>query len=242
MALRIIHVVETLAKSAGGLPVAVTELADATAGQAETWIVAPPPGSDEVPLPESIQRFPDLGALKAALAAAPPKDTILHQHGLWSPLPVRSGRLAEALGMPLLISPHGMLEPWALAHHGWRKRLAWLAYQRANLNAAAALHATADSEAAQFQALGLRPPVAVLPLGVRPIPEMPLDPPSVAAPKMQRQALFLSRLHPKKGLDRLLQAWAQVRPEGWELIVAGPDETGHRAEMERLADHLAVAD
>ena len=56
-----------------------------------------------------------------------------------------------------------------------------------------------------------------------------------------RRALFLSRVHPKKGLPLLLDAWAEVRPAGWELVVAGPDEGGHRAEMEAQAARLGIA-
>jgi glycosyltransferase involved in cell wall biosynthesis len=51
-----------------------------------------------------------------------------------------------------------------------------------------------------------------------------------------RRALFLSRLHPKKGLALLVEAWARVRPEGWELVIAGPDERGHRALIQDRID------
>ena len=43
--------------------------------------------------------------------------------------------------------------------------------------------------------------------------------------------LFLSRLHPKKGLLDLVEAWSRLRPEHWRLVIAGPDEGGHRAEV-----------
>jgi glycosyltransferase involved in cell wall biosynthesis len=49
-----------------------------------------------------------------------------------------------------------------------------------------------------------------------------------------RRLLFLSRIHPVKGLVPLIEAWDQIRPAGWEVIVAGPDEEGHRSELERL--------
>jgi glycosyltransferase involved in cell wall biosynthesis len=48
-------------------------------------------------------------------------------------------------------------------------------------------------------------------------------------------ALFLGRIHPKKGLPMLIEAWARVRPDGWQLQIAGPDEAGHRAEVQNAA-------
>ncbi len=56
----------------------------------------------------------------------------------------------------------------------------------------------------------------------------------------QRTALFLGRLHPKKGLPLLLQAWAKVRPTNWILNIAGPDEGGHRRGLERLVALLGL--
>jgi glycosyltransferase involved in cell wall biosynthesis len=47
----------------------------------------------------------------------------------------------------------------------------------------------------------------------------------------RRQALFLSRLHPKKGIRNLLRAWSNLRPEGWKLLIVGPDEANHREEI-----------
>ena len=50
----------------------------------------------------------------------------------------------------------------------------------------------------------------------------------------QRKLLFLSRIHPKKGLIELVKAWERLRPNNWKVIVAGPDERGHKKEVEDL--------
>jgi glycosyltransferase involved in cell wall biosynthesis len=55
-----------------------------------------------------------------------------------------------------------------------------------------------------------------------------------------RTALFLSRFHPKKGLPLLAEAWQRVKPRGWRLLAVGPDEDGHRGEIERLAEKLGL--
>ncbi|GAB5522003.1 MAG: hypothetical protein RhofKO_42540 [Rhodothermales bacterium] len=122
-----------------------------------------------------------------------------------------------------------MLTPWALAHKRWKKRIAWSLYQRADLTRAAVLHATSEAEAADIRRVGLSTPIAVVSNGVD-VPEHLPD----RKRGFVRRALFLSRLYPVKGLPLLVEAWARVRPTGWELVVAGPDEGGHRAHVEAL--------
>jgi glycosyltransferase involved in cell wall biosynthesis len=163
--------------------------------------------------------------------------TVLHDNGIWMPGNHTAAAVARKTGVPLIISPRGMLEPWALSHRAWKKRLAWLLYQRRDLLTASVLHATAEQEVASLRRLGLRQPIAMIPNGVE-FPA-PADVASAmasrlrpaAAPQRERTALFLSRIHPKKGLINLIDAWACVRPEGWRLVIAGPDEGGHQAEV-----------
>jgi glycosyltransferase involved in cell wall biosynthesis len=138
---------------------------------------------------------------------------------------------ARALGLPVVISPRGMLEPWALAYHAWKKRLAWWLYQRRDLRGVTAFHATAEMEAESIRRLGFRQPIIVLPNGVA-MPAPTEHRRSVAEPAT-REALFLSRIHPKKGIDLLIEAWARLRPAGWRLTIAGNDEAGHAAVVER---------
>jgi glycosyltransferase involved in cell wall biosynthesis len=131
-----------------------------------------------------------------------------------------------------------MLEPWALNHHGWKKKAAWHLYQKRILRQASLLHATSEMEADNLRALGLDAPIAVIPNGV-PLPRTwKASASGDGAADAPRRALFLSRVHPKKGLMPLVDAWADVRPDGWELVIAGPSEGGHRAEVEeRVGEH-----
>ena len=100
------------------------------------------------------------------------------------------------------------------------------------------LHATSEAEVESIRRLGIRTPVALVPNGV--------DVPEVLPTRNRgetRRALFLSRLHPKKGLPLLVEAWARVRPAGWELVLAGPDDgSGHRAHVEALVGAAGLAD
>jgi glycosyltransferase involved in cell wall biosynthesis len=183
------------------------------------------------------------GAAREALDAfgAP---SVIHDNGLWRPHNHALARLAAARGVARVVSTRGMLEPWAVAHKPLRKRAAWALYQRRDLRAARCLHATSEAEAATLARLRLGADIRVVPNGVD-VPARPARAPH-GAPGI-RTALFLGRLYPVKGLPMLIEAWARVRPGGWRLRIAGPDEAGHRAALERLiraaglADHVSFA-
>ena len=157
----------------------------------------------------------------------------VHIHGIWSPSLAKRFLRRRRRGIPCVVSPHGMLEPWALAYKPIRKMLAWHIYQRHILNWTAALHATSAKEAENLRRLGLKATIEVIPWGIE-IPE-PRDYASdPKASSSQRTALFVGRLHPGKGLPMLVEAWAKIRPSGWKMKIVGPDETGHQAEVESL--------
>ena len=155
---------------------------------------------------------------------------LLHDNGIWLPTNHAAAHYARQMGLPFVVSPRGMLEPWALRFRAWKKRLAWLLYQERDLRNAVVLHATSDMEGRQFRSIGLRQPIAVIPNGVD-LPPLSKSKNS-ADTSADRTALFLSRIHPKKGLLDLVAAWAALRPSGWRLVIAGPDEGGHRQDIE----------
>lgn len=156
-------------------------------------------------------------------------DVVLHDNGIWLPSNHSVVRVARALGRPLVVSPRGMLFPWTRRHKALKKTLAWRLYQRRDLRSASVLHATSPEEFEALRALGLRQPVAVVPNAF----ELPPAISVVRSPGSPRVVLFLSLLTPKKGLDTLLQVWLQLRPQGWKLIIAGPDEGGYGARLRR---------
>ncbi len=248
--MNLVHSVETLSRLAGGLPIAVTELAQALSDSDAD-------SSVRIVSPASTRQYEVLIADKVSVTSIDPgplvgmrtrrdlaklhrreKIDVVHQHGIWALLPVMSGHFASQHDVPLVLSPHGMLEAWARSHHAWRKRIAWKAYQRRNLDSAAVLVASSDSEAEQFRQLGFTQPIAVITHGVA-----PLSSETGGGPKeCKRHALFLSRIHPKKGIDLLLDAWATLDAHDWELIIAGNDDGGHRDALEAQAAHLKISD
>jgi glycosyltransferase involved in cell wall biosynthesis len=162
---------------------------------------------------------------------------IINVQGLWTYPSLANLRHHGRYGTPYLVTPHGMLDPWARDRSWWKKRAVRLWFEDAHLAGAACLRATAEMEAEHFRSFGLTNPIAIVPNGV----DIPA-PRQHGAQGERRRALFLSRIHPKKGLPHLLRAWAAVeaRMPDWELVIAGPDEVGHTAEMQALARQLGL--
>lgn len=236
----ILHSVPTMARQDGGLPVAVSELCSALAEQGESiaLLTRESPEAERVALSDQVQLIASDGKGIGQFFDQYQEGGVplLHQHGIWTPFACAVSWAARRRKIPYMIAPHGMLEPWALRHHSLKKRAAWIVYQKRILDQAVALHATSEMEADNLRALGFRQPIAILANGILPKPDLVSEVP----PPEKRQALFLSRIHPKKGIPMLLEAWAQVRPQDWELVVAGPDEIGSVASLTQQADQLGI--
>ena len=187
------------------------------------------------------------GLMKALSAYRP---DLLHVHGLWMYPSIAAVRWAAGT-RPYLVSPHGMLDSWAVRNSAWKKRLAGLLYENAHLNTAACLHALCASEYESIRAYGLRNPVAIIPNGV----ELPSETYDCGQPDWEnilpdqsRVLLFIGRIHSKKGLNHLLSAWARAKQESpsaakpWRLIIAGWAEGGHQKELEQLSVTLGLGE
>ncbi|MBB4070366.1 glycosyltransferase involved in cell wall biosynthesis [Salinibacter ruber] len=175
-------------------------------------------------------------ALRDEVKTTPP--ALIHDHGIWLPTNVTAATVARTRGVPLVISTRGMLTDWALQHNRWKKRLAWWAYQKHVLGQAALFHVTSQEEVDVLRDLGFDQPAAVIPNGVS-LPELSL---SSESPHTENRVLFLSRIHPKKGLPMLIDAWSEVDPENWQLELVGPSEGGHREDLERQVRRLGLGD
>jgi glycosyltransferase involved in cell wall biosynthesis len=176
--------------------------------------------------------------------------SVISQHGLW----LHYGRVAKNLGrsrsVPVIIHPHGMLEPWALRRSSWKKQMTGRLWEYENLRRAACLRVTSTDELKSVRGFGLKNPVALIPNGIDVEDFARL--PSVAEaenllPQLkgrERVLLFLSRVHPKKGLPVLLRAWQALGTErrDWTLAIAGPDQRGHTDELKQLVDELGLND
>lgn len=163
---------------------------------------------------------------------------LMHTHGIWDHLLCCGAKWSTKMARPLVISPHGMLEPWALSHKRFKKCIAMSLYQRRVLNSAMAFHACSHQEALNIRKLGFRQPIAVIPNGV----EMPHLTSKVVRKDEKKRALFLSRINPKKGLPMLLEAWKRIAPSDWTLVLAGNDDSNHLQLLERKIKDLNIQD
>lgn len=161
--------------------------------------------------------------------------SLLHVHGLWRMPNVYPGRAARRYASPLVLSPRGMLSEAALTYSSRQKKIFWHAAQAAALRAVTCYHATSEAELDDIRAFGLSAPVAIIPNGID-VPDTATEQPR------QKEVLHLGRLHPKKGIDRLLHAWAAICHDypDWRLRIVGPSEDGHIEELQRLAEALSL--
>ena len=187
---------------------------------------------------QSFKRIPLLkqlklsSSLRAALRRNAPHAHVIHSHGLWIAPNIYAGKVATALHKPLVVSPRGMLSPGALRFSAKKKQAMWQLWQGPAYANAAAWHATSRLEADEIRDFGIRAPIAIIPNGI----DLPDQTAKHQVEKEQRTVLFLSRIHPKKGISRLLEAWRQLagaHPD-WQMVIAGPDEGGHLAELKKM--------
>ncbi|TCP39299.1 glycosyltransferase [Rhodovulum marinum] len=239
----------TLSARAGGLSSSVPNLAHrlGASGAAEVEVLGGEDPSDpqaaaawaeavfaaRIYGPKSFVFAPSLARRLRTLAP-----DVTDVQGLWTYASLANLRYHRAIGTPYVVTPRGMLDPWARDRSAFKKRLVRLWFEDAHLRTAACLRATADMEAEHFRSYGLTNPIAVVPNGV----EIPDLAPRVPLADGRRRLLFLSRVHPKKGLPILLHAWAalEVQRPDWDLHIAGPDEVNHTAELKALASELGL--
>ena len=249
--MRILHVVRTLDPAEGGPPQVAVRLAAAQAAQGhDVHLLYHAPADSvgrvedqlaAVPHRELLHFHPvaDPGLLerlagpraRASLRQLMPGVDFVHIHGLWGAILFGAAAEARRRSVPYCFRPAGMLDPWSLGQGAWKKRIALRAGYRRALDHAAFIHALNDDERRLIEPLGLRAPAAVIPNGVfleemLPLPARGTFRATHPALGQTPFVLFLSRLHHKKGLDVLAQAFALLAPRRPDVrrVVAGPDE------------------
>jgi len=170
---------------------------------------------------------------------------VYHLHGAWLRAMHYGAGAAKQNRRPYILEIMGMFEPWALDQKWLQKRLARWWYQDGILHGAACLHVNSHEEAGYIRALGFKTPIAVVPVGVD-ISKIGKDEPVKAGSlpqdlKGRPFVLYLSRLHPKKGLDLLIRSWAKIKRPDWMLVIAGTGDHNYVGECRQLADQLGVA-
>ena len=261
--MRVLHVISNIDPSLGGTSTALIALARAQRGaglDVNVLSTFSTPSEDAAeslrrdgvnvtligPTTQPLSRHPQI---EPALREHVPRVDVVHIHALWEEVQHRAARVARELAKPYVITPHGMLDPWSLKQSKWKKRLYLALRMRSNLNHAAAIHYTSEIERDLSTPLNLKPQTIVEPNGVDLAEFENLPPRGVFRAKYPQLAadrplvLFLSRVHPKKGLDLLVPAFAAGAPKDAVLVIAGPEgEGGYVERIRALASQHAVAD
>ena len=253
--LSIKHIIAGLSRNHGGPSYSVPALAQAQArlghaveihyvetsgesrGQAEQGVRAVGYPSSANPFLKPLRASPTMRESLRGLGA---QETILQAHGVWlmpNLYPAEAKRRHPA-SVKLVHAPRGMLSKEAMRISAWKKWPVWHMAQRSALEAVDCFHATAASEYEEIRALGLKAPIAVIGNGIDLTPieraQKPADAP--------RLVLALGRIHPKKGLDRLIEAWSHIESSApnWQLKIVGPAENGHDDALRALANQLGL--
>ncbi|HET7450689.1 MAG TPA: glycosyltransferase, partial [Gaiellaceae bacterium] len=166
---------------------------------------------------------------------------VVHVHALFTYPNLAGCRAARRAGVPYVIRPLGTLGAWSLGRRGWKKRPYLALVERRYLRDAAAIHVTSASEGEAVSALGYGALVREIPMGI----ELPsVAEPGHAVVDGPLRLLFLSRIHPGKGLPLVFDALRRLADDGvrFELAVVGDGDAAYVAEMKAMAQRLGVAD
>lgn len=234
--MRIIHIVPVFQK-VSGVSTFAGEVANAQSAAGNVVMIATLQQyvSDHYPVLGQV-RIIDIAQVHEFLDAP---QVIVHIHGIWTPILHHVVACAAQKEIPIVWSPHGMLAPWAMRHKGWKKWPVWWLWQKRDLAKAALIHVTTELEAEWVRGLGLRNNIVVVPLGTA----IPIKLRGMRT--REKIVLFVGRIYPVKGLVNLVNAWALLTGgagrnetghefDQWKLRIVGPDEAGHKAELEQL--------
>jgi glycosyltransferase involved in cell wall biosynthesis len=243
--MRLLHIVEGLSPALGGMSRVAANLSElfARAGSEVEIITTIAQSSDRIYQPSGVtvqalpRRFVPSWAYAPGLAEiierAVANADLIHLHGLWLYPHFVASRAAWRARKPYLVSPHGMMDEWALAQGKLKKQVYGSLIEWRTLQRAAAIHAVSETEATDIKRLGFTADVVTIPNGINRNEFAQLPNPSVFTtryPELLNKTifLFLGRLHPKKGLDLLVKAFTEVAKvrSDTALVFAGPDESG----------------
>lgn len=167
-------------------------------------------------------RFPDL------LGATLQKPAVIHIHGMWSAPQFQAANWAIAEKIPFVVTPHNMLGGWIWRRGKLRqlkKTIYWHGLVARSFREATAVHALSDLEGETLREFFPDARIEVIPNGIDMRTEVAGDRGS-GPPAVEPYLLFLGRLHPVKGLDMLLKAYAGIEPQSrLPLVVAGGEDS-----------------
>ncbi|WP_026103141.1 glycosyltransferase [Pseudanabaena sp. PCC 6802] len=171
---------------------------------------------------------------------------LLHIHAIFSYASTAAMAIARLQGIPYIVRPLGQLCEWSLQQSARKKQLYLSLIEHANLDRAQAIHLTSEQEKQDVSRLNLKAPSFVLPHGLAIPPAIP-NARSLLRKHLNISAnepviLFLSRLHPKKGLDYLIPALGKLTHHRFTFAIAGNGSKEYEAEIENLLVSHGIRD
>lgn len=240
--MKIIHYIPSIDRTAGGTT-AYMQLLGKPLGQLVDLHIVSHASANEVEIPNcTIHRISSsvLGAMKAEWTQL--LDTIqpdvVHVNCCWLPQMAFAQKWAQQKGYKVVLTPHGMLEPWIMARNYWTKKVPALClYQRKAVRKADWIHSTAASEKANLLHLGYNDKITVIPNGIE-VENIRLK----TSWQPKKTMLFLSRVHVKKGIDLLMEAVAQLRSklQDYTFVIAGEGDANYIQQLKTKAEQLGV--
>lgn len=165
---------------------------------------------------------------------------IVHVNCCWLPQCAWVQKWSQAKNYKVILTPHGMLEPWIVKRNYWTKKLpALLLYQKSAIKKANCIHATAESEKKNLLRLGYNNNIVVIPNAVD-VDDIKMK----ESWQRTKTILFLSRVHEQKGINFLIEATATLKEalKGYQIIIAGEGEASYIATLKQMALRADVQD
>ena len=166
---------------------------------------------------------------------------IVHIHAVFNYSSVSAARACRKHAVPYIVRPLGTLDPWSMSQKRLKKRLFWRTFGKSMLEKAAAVHYTTEAEQRAVETTLRINHGAVVPLGVD---LSPTHGSSLSTHLKTPYVLFLSRLHPKKGVEVLIEAFASVvgeeRFKDWKLLIAGAGDEEYIRSLRALISRRAM--
>jgi glycosyltransferase involved in cell wall biosynthesis len=243
-----VHVVPSIYAEASGVSHCVPKFCDALARldeELELHVLAPAPELSscnyQIHAHQAWSYPKRLGVspvMYKALANAAKTAQIMHTHSVWMLPNIYPASAVKGTQCRLITSPHGCFSEYMCSRSQWLKRVVWNLGQGSALRNTACLHATAEMEHHDIRRKGLRAPVAIIPNGI----DVPVEEKHFVRTCEPRRLLFLSRIHPTKGVEILLHAWSKIERQypDWELYIVGPDEDAYYSQMQALERRLQL--
>ena len=175
------------------------------------------------------------------LFVAKEKFDIIHGQSIWEPLFHQMRLVANMFNIPYILTPRGALEPWSLQHKKWKKKIARWLYQDRDLRSCACIYTTAEMEAMNIRKLGFMNPISIIPNGI----DISSYPCRSDKSKVKKQILFLSRIHKKKGIEVLIQAFNKLCNEyceakDWSVVIVGNGEANYINQLKHFVLKLGL--